>query len=821
MKLVIVESPSKAKTINKYLGKDFVVIASYGHVRQLLPKNNAIDTKNDFAPTWQDTIQGKKNLKIIAEKSKIASEIYLATDPDREGEAISWHIASFLKEKKIVKDIKKIKRVVFNSITKESILKAFENTRFIDEDLVSAYLARTSLDYLVGFNISPVLWRKLPGSMSAGRVQSVALRLICDRDEERSIFNSSEYWSLNGDMEFEKNKFKAKLYSIKNKKLDKFDIKNQEEATKIQKDLEINKFYVKKIEEKNVNRNPTPPFTTSSLQQEAFNKLGFSSKKTMQIAQKLYEGINIGNETTGLITYMRTDATQISPEGILALRSFIQKKYTNAYLNESVREYNTKARNAQEAHEAIRPTNFEISPAALSNRLDDDQLKLYTLIFNKTVASQMKSAIFAAKTVDIQTVDENYLLRANGSTLIFDGFLKVYGIEPNNGEDSSGEDSEEQNLPKNIKEMDNVNCEKVISKQHFTEPPPLFTEATLVKKLEELGIGRPSTYASIISVLQERNYCKIVKKRFVAEDRGLVLNQFLINFFGKYVEYSFTAKMESDLDAVSNGEIQWVKILNEFWDSFEKNVNEIKNLEINVVVDTITDKLAKRFIGENLTCPKCLKGNLKIKNSKFGIFVGCSLYPECNHIGQVLNSNSNDFNEENGDNMLTEDKEKLIGVDPVTNYDIFLKKGPYGYYLELQDKKIKRIAIPSNMQPSEINLEKASFLISMPRTIFEGVTLSIGKFGPYLKQGDAFYSVKEDIFTIDEIKAKEIIEKEKNKKNGVLIGVHPKTKENIVMKYGKYGPYLVYKNENYKIPKEHKDNLELDNAVLIIENNKK
>ncbi len=805
MKLVIVESPSKAKTINKYLGKDYKVIASYGHIRQLPSKKGSVDTDNNFEMKWEETTQAKKHLKEITKSMKVANELYLATDPDREGEAISWHISSYLKEKKLLKD-KPVKRVVFNSITKENILAAFNNPREVNNDLVASYLTRVSLDYLVGFGISPILWRKLPGSRSAGRVQSVALRVICERENEIEEFKTQEYWSISTVLSDDKsNELQTRLYSLDGKSLDKLDIKTEKEALDIKKRIEISSFSLINIENKKLSKNPFAPFITSTLQQDAFNKLGFSAKKTMQIAQKLYEGMKIGSETVGLITYMRTDAVQIDPNFIAVIRNYISKEFGDKYLSKSTRLYKTKSKNAQEAHEAIRPTDVARSPQKIKSYLEDDAFQLYELIWKRTVASQMESASYDLCVFDIQSKNENILLKASGSILSFDGFYKVYKIESN--------DDDNSNILPNIPLNAELSVENVIIKQHFTEPPARYSEATLVKKLEEMGIGRPSTYASIISVLQERSYTKIEKKRFIPEPRGRILNIFLTSFFSKYVEYSFTADLEYLLDEISANTANWRDVLSNFWTSFDETIKSMEKITIPEVIEVINNAALHHFIGDNAKCPKCSDGELQIKNSKFGAFLGCTNYPDCNYTHQLETLTE-------GQSLSVENEDsKILGIDK-DNQEIILKKGPYGYYVEkTADKKPKRISLPANMTPDNITLEQADFLLNLPLKLSKDISISIGKFGPYIKQGKEFFSLKEDMFGVNLEKAQEIIKSTIEKKNGIVLGRHHKTKEEITLKYGRYGAYLVYRKENIKIPKEYKnkDNeISLEQAIEII-----
>jgi DNA topoisomerase-1 len=805
MKLVIVESPSKAKTINKYLGKDYIVVASYGHIRQLPSKNGSVKPEENFTMIWEETTQAKKHLTEITKNVKSADEIYLATDPDREGEAISWHILSYLKDKKLLKNNIPVFRVLFNSITKENILKSFENPRKIDDNLVSAYMARLALDYLVGFNISPVLWRKLPGSRSAGRVQSVALKIVCERENEIDSFISAEYWSVATNLNTKENiSILAKLVKYNNEVVEKFTINNEETANSIKKEILKNNFILSEIENKKLSKNPYPPFTTSSLQQDAFHKLGFSAKKTMQIAQKLYEGFKLNNDIVGLITYMRTDATQINPDFIKDIRTYIQNEYGKNYLSNSIRDYKTKAKNAQEAHEAIRPTSMEHTPSMVKKYLEDDFYKLYDLIYKRTLASQMQSASYDLVVYHLKNPKEDIGLRASGSILTFDGFYKIY-------KDENEENDENKLLPK-IELNSKLNVSNVDLKQHFSEPPARYSEATLVKKLEEIGIGRPSTYASIISVLQDRQYVVIDKKRLVPQARGRILNVFLNQYFSKYVEYDFTANLEKSLDEISNGDKDWRKVLQEFWESFHATVKETEKISILDVLQKINEATLKHFVGENTTCQKCGNGMLAIKTSKFGAFIGCSNYPTCNYTHQ-LESYDNDNAEQSQSNN---DNYNLLGVDN-NGVNISIKKGPYGLYLEREEEKPKRISIPSTLAVADITLDKAIFLLSLPKKLDDEISFNIGKFGPYLQKGKEFFSYKGDIFAIDAKIAKDTIESLISKKIGKNLGKYPNTKLDIVIKSGRYGEYIFYNKTNIKIPKQYKNKeLNLNQAIEII-----
>ncbi|MGV3278501.1 type I DNA topoisomerase [Rickettsiales bacterium LUAb2] len=818
MKLVIVESPSKAKTIGKYLGKDYAVIASYGHIRKLPSKQGSVKPEDKFNMVWEETPQAKKYLKDLKANIKNVDEVYLATDPDREGEAISWHLANYLREHKIFKNNISLKRVVFNSITKDSIKEAFLNPREIDNKLVNAYLTRLSLDYLVGFNISPILWYKLPGARSAGRVQSVVLRLIAEKEEAIENFITEEYWNIEALLNDQKNQqLLTKLAVFDNKKLEKLDIKNQQQAEHIKHVIEQDKtYFIKDIIKKSLTRNPYAPFTTSTLQQDAFNRLGFPAKKTMTLAQKLYEGVNLGKETVGLITYMRTDATEINPSFINEIRNYISSKIGNSYLNKSVRQYKTKAKNAQEAHEAIRPSSINHPPEVVRAKLASDEYKLYELIWNRAIASQMESAKYSNTTFEVHNSNSSIVLRASGSILEFEGFYKIYN------RNSDSEDETNKLLP-DLKINTLMACEKVTAKQSFTEPPPRYTEATIVKNLEELGIGRPSTYDKFVTLLAGRQYIRIENRKLYLEDRGRILNVFLTKFFGKYVDFNFTANMEEQLDAISNGNINHYDVLNEFWNNFIKEVEYTKQISPALVFEALNQALAAKFIGEDLTCPTCKTGTLSIKTSKFGAFIGCSNYPECKHIKNLqITSNDNENSESTDANEATiTNKETVLLDDQDNNKKITLKKGPYGPYLEYVNgkAKIKRAAIPKSINPTGITLDQALLLVELPKKITNTISLGIGRFGPFLKEGANYFSVKEDIFTLDKEKAENIIKEQTAKKLGIVLGVYPKTNNNITLKFSRFGGYLVYNNENIKIPKEYKslkENLPLDIAIKII-----
>ena len=814
MKLVIVESPAKAKTINKYLGDDYKVLASFGHIRDLPSKDGSVQPDNDFAMTWELSAGGQKRLKDIIAALKDADTIILASDPDREGEAIAWHILEELTARKKIAG-KKIERVVFHEITKKAVTEAIKNPRQIDENLVSAYMARRALDYLVGFTLSPVLWRKLPGSKSAGRVQSVALRLICDRETEIEKFKSEEYWTIDAELlTSSKAVIKSRLINLDGKKLEKFDLNSEAKALEAKAKIEAQNFAISNVERKKANRYPAPPFTTSTLQQEAARKLRFSAKKTMQVAQKLYED--------GIITYMRTDAVNLSEEAIAACREAIVKYFGEAYLPKQPKEYKTKSKNAQEAHEAIRPAHVSDTPKKLEGKLDADAYKLYELIWKRTVACQMNPAVLDRVVIDATSADGLILLRANGQVIDFDGFLKLY----QESKDDSDEDDENRILP-NVTEGEKVDKGEITPEQHFTTPPPRFTEASLVKKLEELGIGRPSTYASIISVLQERKYVRVEKLRFIPEDRGRIVTVFLENYFKKYVEYDFTAQLEEFLDDVSAGEMDWKKLLGGFWTKFIKNISAVQPLQISEVIQTIDDVLSYHLFppredgSDPRVCPECGKGKLSIKLGKFGAFIGCSNYPECKYTKPLTDAMEEAANDTP---RPANPEDKTLGE--VNGLNVYLKKGPYGFYLQLGEdataltEKPKRVALPKNLAPEEITFEQASTLLTLPKQLGNGIEVNIGKFGPYIKQGNKSKSLTgaDNIFNITLERAEQILQNVAERPAGKSLGVHPKDKKDITLNSGRYGPYIKWGKNNYAIPKDYKNKeLTLDDALKIIE----
>ena len=754
--IVIVESPAKAKTIGAYMGSSYKIIASYGHIRDLVSKNGSVDTENHYSMLWEFNERGKKQLKEIGDALKLSNNLFLATDPDREGEAISWHILEALKEKKIA-DKLVIKRVVFHEITKTAIQKAFDDSKDIDQDLVNAYLARRVLDYLVGFSLSPILWRKMPGAKSAGRVQSVALRIIVERELEIQAFQSEEYWSIHADFQAQKGNFTANLTHIDETKLEKLDIKTAEQSNAIKSRMEKESYFIEKIDKKSVKRNPYAPFTTSTVQQDAVRKLGFSSKKTMQVAQKLYEGVAINGTISGLITYMRTDSTMLSNEAIEGSRNFILNHCGEKYLPKSPRIYKTKSKNAQEAHEAIRPTSFDKQPSVVQEFLSADEFALYDLIWKRTISSQMESAIMDQVSVDIAAHSKVARFKANGSTIAFDGFLKIY-VESKDKED---EEEKAKKLPV-LESQEELSLLNMLQNQHFTQPSPRFNEASLVKRLEDLSIGRPSTYASIINVLQERGYVSLQKRTFIPENTGYLAVSFLRNFFQKYVQYDFTANLEDELDNIAAGSAEWEKVIDKFWLEFSTTIDSAKALSITEVIDSVEKDIANyifKDLNGNRKCPLCPEGQINLKLGKYGSFLGCSKYPECTFTKKIGAAG------ENSDNPELSDQPKAIKLDigKDVRYDsdtIFIKKGPYGYYFEWEKtkdprdekkKKPKRLSIPKFLSdPSSLLLENATFLDSLPITLGTHPTTKkeieciLGRFGPYLKMDAKSYKIEKD-----------------------------------------------------------------------------
>lgn len=834
MHLVIVESPAKAKTINKYLGKDYHVLASFGHIRDLPSKDGSVEPDADFAMHYQISSDSTRHVKAISDAAKKADSIYLATDPDREGEAISWHVVEVLRQKKALKKDTKLYRIAFNEITKKAVKHAVDHPRELDMNLINAQQARRALDYLVGFTLSPVLWRKLPGSRSAGRVQSVALRLICERESEIEAFKPQEFWDIKLDMLTErKEAFVARLTHVEGKKLEQFDLPNEKSATDIAAQLEKKHYHITDIETKQARRNPQPPFTTSSMQQEASRKLGFGAKRTMMVAQKLYEGIEIGGETVGLITYMRTDGVTVSQEAISATRSMIEKRYGGNYVPSKQRMYVTKAKNAQEAHEAIRPTDVRRHPDDVKQYLDKDQLALYSLIWKRMVASQMESAVLDQTAVTIESKDRYATCRANGSIIRFDGFYTLY----REGRDDSSDDDESKLLPV-MDKGENTPLEHVNPAQHFTQAPPRYTEASLVKRLEELGIGRPSTYAAIISVLQDREYVKLDKKRFMAESRGRVVTAFLESFFRRYVEYDFTAQLEDALDEVSDGKIDWKALLRDFWKDFSATVADAKERDIPEILATMQELLAHHIFPKdeqgniNRACPSCSDGKLELKNSRYGAFLGCSNYPDCKYTKQ-LSDMGEQGDEASGEGVPDANSPIVLGTDNTTGKEITLRKGPYGFYVQLGEaegkEKPKRASLPKGSAPQDMTLEKAESMLALPREVGthpetgKVIKANIGRFGPYLQHDGKFTSLKgdDDVLTIGINRAVAVIAENNKKSSNEPIrelGKHPETGEVVNIYDGRYGPYVKHEKINASLPRgTTPEELTMEEAVKLLE----
>ncbi|MDI3467955.1 MAG: DNA topoisomerase I [Pseudolabrys sp.] len=843
MNIVVVESPSKAKTINKYLGSGYEVLASFGHIRDLPAKDGSVDPEADFRMVWEVDAQSQKRINDIAKALKGADKLILATDPDREGEAISWHVLEVLNDKKAIKPNTSIERVVFNAITKQSVSEAMKHPRKIDDALVDAYRARRALDYLFGFTLSPVLWRKLPGARSAGRVQSVALRLVCDRELEIEKFVAKEYWSIVARLATPRNDvFEARLVGADGRKIQRLDIGSGAEAEAFTRDLENAVFTVASVEAKPARRNPPPPFTTSTMQQEASRKLGFAPAVTMRLAQRLYEGVEIDGETTGLITYMRTDGIDMAPEAVSEIRGMIGRNYGAQYVPGAPRQYQNKSKNAQEAHEAVRPTSANRAPADIAKYVDRDQARLYELIWNRAVASQMESAELERTTVDINAKvgSRTIELRASGQVVKFDGFLTLY----QEGQDEAADDEESRRLPA-MSQGEPLQKQSINSTQHFTEPPPRFSEAALVKRMEELGIGRPSTYASILQVLQDRGYVRLDKKRLIPEDKGRVVVAFLESFFTRYVEYDFTAGLEEKLDEISAGRIDWRAVLTEFWGEFIGSVNDIKDVRNRAVLDALNNLLEPHIFpvradgAPRRQCPQCGSGELSLKTGRFGAFVGCSNYPECNFTRQITPS---------ADGM---QGKKVLGEDPATGLEVTLRSGRFGPYLQLGEQvkppkrkkgepkveveKPKRAGIPKGVSPDDVDLEKALGLLSLPREVGlspedgEPILAGIGRFGPYVKHGKTYASLEDgdDVLTIGLNRAVTLIaEKKANPKKGRRFGAdpgrtlgdHPDKGGPVVVKNGRYGPYVSHGGINATITGDKKpEDLTLTEAVVLLD----
>jgi len=808
MNLVIVESPAKAKTINKYLGADYTVLASYGHIRDLPPKDGSVKPDQDFAMDWEVDPKAAKRLAEIAEAAKRSDRVILATDPDREGEAISWHVLEVLNRKRALKDTA-VERVTFNAITRSAVLDAMAHPRQLDQELVDAYLARRALDYLVGFNLSPVLWRKLPGARSAGRVQSVALRLVVDRELEIERFRAQEYWSVEADLTAGSPPFVARLVKHDGKRIQRLDIKDEAAAQAARAAVQAGDFTIRSVEKKPVKRAPPPPFTTSTLQQEASRKFGFTAQRTMQAAQKLYEGVD---ETGGLITYMRTDGVSVSPEGIAQARQVIGDSFGPAYVPTEPRHYKAKAKNAQEAHEAIRPTNLSRHPDSL--RLEGDLQKLYGLIWRRMLASQMESARLDRTTVEIDAADGKTGLRATGQVVAFDGYLAVYE-EGRDDRPKGGDDEEDEGgrLPA-LQEGAKAKVEAIRTDQHFTEPPPRYSEATLVKKLEELGIGRPSTYASILTTLRDRDYVRMDKNRFFPNDTGRLATAFLEQFFPRYVEYDFTAGLEEKLDQVSAGDLNYKALLRDFWDDFHPATESV--MARQGVIDSLDEAIGPYLFppkadgADPRLCPVCgtgrlhLKASFKMKSS----FIGCSNYPECKY---TRGFGGAEAEETAGD--------RELGSDPATGQPVHLKVGRFGPYVETagDGDKPRRSSLPKGWSAATLTLEQALRLLGLPREVGahpedgKPITAGLGRYGPFIQHAGTYANVADmdEVFEIGLNRAVTLLAEKRAGRAGRAagaaplreLGAHPESGEPIQVLAGRFGPYVKCGKVNATLPK--------------------
>ncbi|SDG57089.1 type I DNA topoisomerase [Roseospirillum parvum] len=843
MDVVIVESPAKARTINKYLGTDFSVLASFGHVRDLPARDGSVRPDDGFAMDWEVDQRAEKQLKEIGRALKGARRLYLATDPDREGEAISWHVRDVLAQRGLLKDVE-VRRVTFNAITERAVGEAMAQPRDLDQPLIDAYLARRALDYLVGFTLSPVLWRKLPGSRSAGRVQSVALRLICEREAEIERFRSQEYWTVDVDLANQQGQpFTARLSHLEGTKLDKLSLGSAADAERARAAIEAGDFTVAKVARKEARRHPSPPFTTSTLQQEAARKLHFSTTRTMQVAQRLYEGIALDGETVGLITYMRTDGVQIAPEGIARVRELIGRDFAPPFLPDQPRAYKTKAKNAQEAHEAIRPTDVMRRPADVARFLDRDQLRLYELIWKRTVASQMASAVLDQVGVDLADASGATVLRATGSQVRFEGFLAVYREDRDEPTESAPDAEAEGRILPPLDEGQGVATTAIRPEQHFTQPPPRYSEAALVRRMEELGIGRPSTYASILQVLQDRDYVRLDQRRFIPEDRGRLVIAFLESFFKRYVEYNFTADLENQLDEISGGRLDWKTVLGAFWHDFTEAVEGTRNLRVSEVLDALDADLGPHLFppradgSDPRACPACGDGRLSLKLGRYGAFIGCSNYPDCRFTQELGASASG---EAGGQPAPGEDGPRELGSDPENGEAVTLRKGPYGFYVQRgegiaadkakKQKAVKppRASLPKAMDPASVDLEKALGLLALPRRVGlypdsgEDILAGIGRFGPYLKVGDTYVSLKgdDDVLTIGENRAVELIAasgKHGKRAPARELGAHPGDGKPVVVKDGRYGPYVEHGRIRATLRKDmERDSVSLEEALPLL-----
>jgi len=824
--VVVVESPAKAKTINKYLGGGYTVLASFGHVRDLPPKDGSVRPEEGFAMDWAADERGTRQVAAIAKALKGAHTLYLATDPDREGEAISWHVRAMLEDKKALHGVN-VRRITFNEITRSAIQFAIEHPRELDQPLIEAYLARRALDYLVGFTLSPVLWRKLPGSRSAGRVQSVALRLVCEREAEIESFRPREYWTVEAHFLTPAGApFIARLTHLDGKRLDQFDLNNEALAHAAKAAVEAEAFTVASVERKRVKRHPPAPFTTSTLQQEASRKLGMGAQAIMRCAQQLYEGVGVGGETVGLITYMRTDGVQMAREAMMTIREHVGETYGAAYVPATAREYSSKAKNAQEAHEAVRPTDVSRTPASVARYLSAEQHRLYELIWKRAVASQMQSAELDQVAVDI--AGPRTRLRATGSIVAFDGFLKLYREDVDDAPEGHAAD-ESRMLPP-MRERDPLTRGDVSADQHFTQPPPRYSEASLVKKMEELGIGRPSTYASILTVLRDRNYVRLENKRFVPEDRGRLVTAFLTSFFERYVDSNFTASLEEQLDDISGGRAEWRAVMQAFWEQFSHAVEQTRDLKISDVIDALDQDLGSHFFparadgADPRLCPACHAGRLGLKLGRHGSFIGCSNYPGCQYTRRLAVEGGEDGGETLKEGM------RELGRHPDTGEAVTVRRGPYGLYVQQgeanpEDKKSKprRTSLPKGVEGDQLTLEQALGLLSLPRLVGihpdrqEPLEAGIGRFGPFIRMGSIYGSLDkdDDVLSIGLNRAVDVIAKKLDSVRS--LGPHPADKEPVMVRKGRFGPYAQHGLRVANLPREvAMDDLSLDDAIALL-----
>jgi DNA topoisomerase-1 len=828
--VLVVESPAKAKTINKYLGPGYTVLASFGHVRDLPPKDGSVRPEEDFAMDWSSDDRGEKQVQAIARAVKGAKRLYLATDPDREGEAISWHVRDMLEERKVLKGVE-VFRITFNEITKRAVQHAVANPRQLDTPLIEAYLARRALDYLVGFTLSPVLWRKLPGSRSAGRVQSVALRLICEREAEIENFRAREYWTVESRfMTPQGAPFTARLTHLAGKKLDQFDLPDEAAAMRAKAAVEGGSFTVASVEKKRVRRNPPPPFTTSTLQQESSRKLGFGAQQTMRLAQQLYEGVDIGGETVGLITYMRTDGVQMSREAMFAIRDHVKDSFGGQYVPPAPREYTSKAKNAQEAHEAIRPTDVTRSPEDVARYLNNEQRRLYELVWKRAVASQMASAELDQTSIDIADAKGAATLRAVGSIIAFDGFLKLYREDR---DDAPADDDEENRTLPPMAERDPLKRGEVRADQHFTQPPPRFSEASLVKKMEELGIGRPSTYASILQTLQDREYVTLDKRRFMPQDRGRLVTAFLVAFFEKYVDTNFTAALEEQLDDISGGRADWRAVMRAFWQDFHAAVEATSDLKISDVIGVLDEELGPHFFpargdgGDPRLCPNCNTGRLGLRLGRTGAFIGCSNYPECRYTRPLAVPGA----DAEADSALAGGLKEL-GPHPETGEMVTMRRGPYGVYVQLGEPgtdakgkptKPKRASLPRGMDPESVDLDRAVGLLALPRLVGlhpeagEEISVGIGRFGPYVKMGQTYKSLDkdDDVLALGLNRAVALLADAKPR--SVPLGAHPADGVTVEIRRGRFGPFIQHGSMVANVPRgTQAEDVTLEQAVALL-----